>query len=248
MIARSTPSKERLGSPDSQGLAFCSARKNGAFTLIELLVVIVIIGVLMVMGPSLLKQDSGVSTSLSVVESFVEEARSRAVGKQIRTRLVVHRDSTGVDSERNLRYYAIAQFKEDPDGVEPGVWEFSNGRTLPDGVYFDPDTAATVAATIAGYNPSTDDSEELSFGEWRTGTIDFPGAPETAQACIYLEFNEEGICIQEGSGAPGGVVVLSRGVPQENQDPTFDEEDKVGFAIMRSGGTSILRDTALLQN
>ena len=230
------------------------SHRNGAgsgFTLIELLVVMTIITIMVSIGFSRFGGATpAVTTTLPVVEARIDVARSAATGGQTRARVVIHNDDSDTENpDRYLRFIAIAEEEKDAGGAGTGIWKsIGSDGYLMKGVFFDSAASENAAAAVEASNPPPEGSTVTGFGRWEEGSIEFTGKPEGPQPCYYIEFNSEGICIQEGSAAPGAAVVISRGVLAGDGDVIFDDSDKVGFVILRNGGTMHIRDTAELIN
>ena len=219
----------------------------GGFTLVELLTVMAIVSILLsvaAVGISRIDRGQATTTSLALTEALFNEARALAIGEGTRTRVVIHNDLNDSDNpDRYLRYLAIAVEEKNSSGTGTGNWTVaSRGTLLPSGVFFDHDSSKKVSAKVEGANPMS--GSITGFGEWNTGTIDFPGLPRSAQSCYYYEYNSEGICVAEGSSKPGGAFVVSQGSRgAKDSDPILDDKNKTGFVIWRNGSTSIYRNT-----
>lgn len=118
----------------------------------ELLVVVAIIGLMMTMAASVLRdagKGRGLESGVDMLESMVREARATAQGNDTYTRLIIASDpnDTSKDS-RHLRYMTVQMFRKDEnhsgnyDGTsvtQNGRWvSTSSGATLPPGVFFSP--------------------------------------------------------------------------------------------------------------
>jgi len=110
------------------------------FTLIELLIVIAIITILLTIGALGLKnmgKSTGVSAGVPVAEAIFDEARSLAIGKGVKTRVVIHakqNTSNKALKDRYLRYMVIQYFD-----VDKNKWMLPSGTKptkLPKGVYY----------------------------------------------------------------------------------------------------------------
>lgn len=205
------------------------------FTMVEILTVIAVMAILMsVASVGIQKIDRGQATTsaLAVTEALFDEARSVAVGRGTRARVLVHNeldDSNEDDRVRYLRYLAVAAWDEDSSS-----WEVvSRGTLLPSGVYFDADYSSDGASRVSG------------IGTYGTTTIRLPGADKAAKNCYYYEFNGEGICVDgDSAGAdPGAAFVLVSGVRLSGRDEIKTRgNNRTGFVIWRNGRTSLYRN------
>lgn len=125
-------------------------RIRRGFTLVELLVVMTIIGVMMTLASTVLR-DTGAGRTLDsgvdLVENLIREARATALGNDTYTRLVIANDPN--DTSKNSRHlrYMVVQMLRRSDGanydatssIPEGDWvSTSSGVLLPTGVYFSP--------------------------------------------------------------------------------------------------------------
>ncbi len=211
-----------------------------AFTLVEMLVVISIITAMLTIGALGLKnlsKASGVSASLPVAEAVFAEARSIAIGKGTKTRVLIHGENNKDDKyhrERFLRYMVVAYEELDKDGKPSGKWKLAaRGTSLSKGVYFDKKLSERNAPTI----------EKM--------TITLPGNSSTS--CYYYEFNPEGLITSpaiSGNKVPR-FVVRSGSLPPGADEPisTGDMKRNIGgFVIWRSGRTSLFRHPDQIEN
>jgi prepilin-type N-terminal cleavage/methylation domain-containing protein len=152
-----------------------------AFTLIELLVVISIIliasSIIFIGGNS--GGGASLSSSLRIVSGIAQGARGQAILKNAETRLIIHNDET--DLEKYRRYFGIVYWGEDSAGNE-GWLAATQGTSLPDGIYFDPDLVGS-----ATKDTMTLDYPRINVGENTTrasggGTVDY----------YYYKFNSNG--------------------------------------------------------
>ena len=178
-------------------------------------------GIFLGVAMSYVGKGATASSSLPVLEARFGEARALAVGQGIRTRIVIHNDPADTEyPERLLRHIGIATEEVDADGMGTGEWKIVGSQSnFPDGIFFDHEASAGLSIKVEGANPPSDGSPVTGFGRWKEGVVEFSGAPEAPQPCYYFEFNAEGICIHHGETAPGGAVVLSRGISQEGRRP-----------------------------
>ena len=178
------------------------------------------------------------TTALSVTEALFDEVRSRAVGKGIRARLLIHKelddnDPYKEDGDRYLRYmYMAVEGTNQAGDAQGGGWKVETQATkLPTGVYFSIEESERVAAAIGVGKPGT-------------MSIKLPGESDSLKECYYFEFNPEGVCVDSENAAlaPGAVVVLISGArPRGAEEPTILKNNKVGFVVWRNGRTSICR-------
>lgn len=203
------------------------------FTLVEMLVVIAIIAAMLTIGAIGMKNMSkarGVSAGLPIAEAVFAEARSLAVGKGTKARVLIHAQNDPTDElhrERFLSYMSIAYEELDDDGEPTGQWKIaSRGSRLPKGVFF----VETLSETNAPSLPEV--------------TITLPGNSSTR--CFYYEFNAEGL-ISEPAASGNSVprfVIRSGSLPPGADEPipTSNAKNNMGgFVIWRGGRTSVFR-------
>ncbi len=204
------------------------------FTLVEMLVVISIITVMLTVGSLGLRNLSkarGVSAGLPIAEAVFAEARSVALGKGTKTRVLISAEQDNHD--RYLRYMAIAYMELNNDGQETGNWIIaSRGSKLPEGVYFTKKLSENNALPV-------DDM-----------TIKLPGS--SPSPCYYYEFNSEGLITNpeiNGNSVPR-FVIMAGSLPPGASEPraTGDNKQNIGgFVIWRSGNTSVFRHPKQIQ-
>lgn len=204
---------------------------RSGFSLIELLVVIAIMSILLTMGAAALRGagGQGTSTALASIEALFDEARSIAIGKGTRSRVMVDVDDP--ETDYYLRRVAVAYEELDEEG-EPiqGSWVLTGrGYSMPDGTYF---------------------SRQYSSGGTGgldTESLDLAGGGYDGQWVVY-EFNSEGICTSGISGdgyqPPKFAIGAGARALGEDEPRTTSEarRDFKGFVIWRNGATSIFRD------
>ncbi len=185
-------------------------------------------------GLQSIKGGQSTTTALSITEALFDEARSAAVGRGTRARLLIHKDLNDADYEgdRYLSYMYVAVEGTNQAGeAQGGGWTVETRATkLPTGVYFSIEESERVAAAIGVGKPGT-------------MSIKLPGS-DALKECYYFEFNAEGVCVDSENAAldPGAAVVLIRGaLPRDAEEPTILKNNKVGFVIWRNGRTSIFR-------
>ncbi len=176
-----------------------------AFTLIELLVVITIIGIMMTLASTVLRNpgtgrtlDSGVD----LITNMIEEARATAQGNDTYTRLVIVSDPSDTSKDsRHLRFMVVQMLKRNlkengtydaSDVTIQGKWvSTSAGALLPPGVYFSPTFSTSLSWAKGGSN--------------RIGTGLSPIGRKKKARVYYFEFDEKGhfVAPSSGPGAPG---------------------------------------------
>ena len=171
---------------------------KSAFTLIELLVVMTIIGIMMTLASTVLRNpgtgrtlDSGVD----LLASMIEEARATAQGNDTYTRLVIVNDPSDTsENSRHLRYMVVQMLKRNSkengsydasDVSIQGQWvSTSAGAMLPAGVYFSPPSASLF--------PGRRDQGI------RLAQVSRPSAPKRKLACITLSSMKRDISWRRG--------------------------------------------------
>ncbi len=176
------------------------------------------------------------TTALAITEALFDETRSKAVGKGIRARLLIHKELNDEDREDRSRYlrsmYLAVESTNQAGDAQGGGWEIITRKTdFPKGVYFSIEESERVAAAIGVGKPGT-------------MSIKLPGKSDSLKECYYFEFNPEGVCVDSENAAlnPGAVVVLISGTrPLDAEEPMILKNNKVGFVVWRNGRTSIFR-------
>jgi prepilin-type N-terminal cleavage/methylation domain-containing protein len=198
-----------------------------AFTLVEVLIVIAIISILMTIaaiGIGNLSAGKGTATAIATTESLFDEARSIAVSKRCKARVMIDIDDPTDD--RYLRRVVIAHERIDDTGnVVANEWVLSSrGYVMPQGTFFSKE-----------YSVLKDGSKIPEIQLTGTNvTADFQGK------YAYYEFNAEGIFLQ-----PGASFILGTGIRQKGEtSPKVTksaQKDFAGFTIWRNGRTSTFR-------
>ena len=206
--------------------------KCRGFSLIEVLTVIAIIAVLMAAGAiglGNLRAGKGTSTAIASCESLFEEARTIAVSKNCKARIMVE-GRTGEDSY--LRRVVVAHEEIGADGNPvPNSWILSSrGYEMPQGTFYSQDYSkgAGGSGTVA--------TEDMSLkNEGGKEMTDYNG-----DYYVY-EFNGQGIFAAAGSS-----FVVGAGRPPTTSNPKpsttgSEARDFAGFVIWRNGRTSTFR-------
>lgn len=216
---------------------------KAAFTLVEMLIVIAIISILMTLGSIGLSGmgGKGVTSGVATAESLFDEARSTAVGKNIRACVLVAKSLTNNSADDLKRILIAYEDTENGIAVTPQKWVISSrGTVLPDQTFFSEEFSKMDHATKSGTLKTVGDSElKLS-----------PGASGKAVSASYegeyyiYEFNSQGICT-----TPGASFVIGNGSrnltqPASAQPPKVmasSKRDFGGFVVWRNGRTSVFR-------
>lgn len=163
------------------------------FTLIELLVVIFILGIMMTMASSILRdtgKGSSMESAVMQLESMVHEARAMAMGNETCTRLIIVNEPR--DASRHLRFMNIqllAKNDKSYDGTDVAPesrWTtVSNGVLLPQGIFFSPFYS----------RPLEGDHLDTMLGD-DTARLSNKGYTRV----VYAEFDEKGRFIHPQAG------------------------------------------------
>jgi prepilin-type N-terminal cleavage/methylation domain-containing protein len=215
-----------------------SAHSQAGFTLVELLVVILIMTVLLTIGASGFRNagGKGVSTALPSTEAIFDEARSIAVGKGTKSRVLI--DVDDVQSESNYLRRMVVVYEETDDEGNPieGEWALAGKAYV-----FPPKTYFSKEFSKKNHKSGAGQLDEESFN--------FDGSLYDGKY-LYYEFNAEGICVTglspsgEDYNAPSFVIGNgARGKGQAEPRTTNEgRRDFGGFVIWRNGATSVFRD------
>jgi prepilin-type N-terminal cleavage/methylation domain-containing protein len=215
------------------------------FTLVEVLTVIAIIAVLMAAGAiglDNINAGKGTSSAIASCESLFEEARTIAVSKRCKSRIMVDA-RTGEDTY--LRRVVIVREEIVEGNVVPNSWVLtSRGYEMPKGTFF---------------------SQVYSYGKGGSGTVatenmtglinkdSDPNDPENPPRSMtdyngnyYIyEFNGEGIFDKAGSN-----FVIGAGIRPKGKEPKTTRSagrDFAGFVIWRNGRTSTFRSPGQIE-
>jgi prepilin-type N-terminal cleavage/methylation domain-containing protein len=220
-----------------------------AFTLVEMLVVIAIMSILMTAGAIGLGNmgGKGVSSGVASAESLFDEARSIAVGQNLRSCVLVAKSLTNNPGD-NLRRILVAVEEtetnvsspdfgkaKNPNSETPNWVLTSRGVLLPDQTFF--------SAEFSKKNHSSGSGlvDEILSSKLQSA----PGvAVKAAFAGSYYiyEFNSQGII-----KTPGTSFVIGAGARNPNSATdrprvtSAGKRDFGGFVVWRNGRTSTFR-------
>lgn len=216
--------------PNAQVPARLCLRRG--FTLIEVLTVIAIITVLMAAGAiglGNLKAGKGTSSGIASCESLFEEARTIAVSKNCKSRIMV---DARTDQDTYLRRVVVVREEIGADGTPvANSWILaSRGYELPQGTFYSQDYSK-------GKGGSDVTPETMSMkSESGKSMTDYNGS------YYVYEFNGQGIF-----DAAGASFVIGAGRPPTTSSPkpkttASEARDFAGFVIWRNGRTSTYRN------
>jgi prepilin-type N-terminal cleavage/methylation domain-containing protein len=214
--------------------------RRSAFTLVELLVVIAIISILMTAGSIGLSGigGKGVTGGVSTVESLFDEARTTAMGKNIRAAVLVAKTLDNNPAE-DLRRVLVAYEETDPTTGEPVSpdsdspnWVLSSrGALLPEQTFFS-------AKFSAKDQTSGQPLDEISSSR-------ITGVKRSYEGTYYLYvFNAQGMMQTPGASFVIGSGARNPSTPSTSQPPRVTasaKRDFGGFVVWRNGGTSVFR-------
>lgn len=235
-------------------MKFFLNRISRGFTLIELLVVMTIIGVMMTLASTVLR-DTGTGRTLDsgvdIVENLIREARATAQGNDTYTRLAIVSDpnDTGKNSH-HLRYLVVQMLSRNNsinyDGTSTtaeGEWKStSSGVLLPPGVYFSP----TYSHALSWAEGSGD----------KIGTDTARISKTKRSRVYYFEFDEKGRYVAPSAGPnspsqPHRIVLINArlgkgrnahdGLVPMQVDSQHRPVGAKGLVIWPAGNTSTLR-------
>jgi prepilin-type N-terminal cleavage/methylation domain-containing protein len=219
--------------------------RSSAFTLVELLVVIAIISILMTAGSIGLSGmgGKGVTSGVTTAEALFDEARTTAVGRNLRTAVLVAKKLTN-NSADDLRRIVIAYEDVDVDGKpkeqnsnSPPKWVFSSrGLLLPDQTFFSSE-----------FSKQQDGSKipDVKSADLRSAPVTNKAVSKAYEGDYYIyEFNSQGICKTPGASfiIGSGARPLSKSADTNPPRVTGSaQRDFGGFVVWRNGRTSLFR-------
>jgi prepilin-type N-terminal cleavage/methylation domain-containing protein len=214
-----------------------------AFTLIEMMVVVAIISILMTIGVIGMNAIGGKSVSggVSSAEALFEEARYLAVGKRVRTCVLVAR-SLNINRPDELRRLLVAHEEINattgaplaPTDPTPRWVITSRGSVLPKDVYF------STSFSKKDHKAATD----LDF----VTSADLVGLKASYAGTYFVyEFDADGIARHPGASFVIGIGkrnqnVAATGANRPRVDASAAKRDFGGFLVMRNGSVSVFRD------
>lgn len=199
------------------------------FSLIELLTVIAIISILMTVaaiGVGGAMGGKGVGSAVASVEAVFEEARSTAISRQTKTRVLV--DVSDPKSRENYLRRVVMVYEElDENGAPIKDNWVLGGRAfyLPDHTFFS----------------RTFSVKDISSGSGQLDSMTLTNVSRAYQGeYLYYEFNSEGI-----SSNPGASFIVGTGARNIGEQKPIvtasSKRDFGGFVVRRNGRTSVFR-------
>jgi prepilin-type N-terminal cleavage/methylation domain-containing protein len=220
---------------------------KSAFTLVEMLVVIAIISILMTAGSIGLSGmgGKGVTSGVATAESLFDEARTTAVGRNLRACVLVAKSLTNNPSE-DLRRIVVAYEDvdatgqaKDPTNPNP-VWVISSrGAVLPDQTFF------SEKFSRKNHDAGTGNLDEIKDTSLRSEPTKGTAAKASFKGTYYIyQFNSQGICT-----TPGASFIIGTGARNSTKSAATApprvtagaKRDFGGFVIWRNGRSSVFR-------
>lgn len=223
------------------------------FTLVELLVVIAIISILMTAGSIGLSGmgGKGVTSGVATAESLFDEARTTAVGRDLRSCVLVAKTLTNnpaddlrrivvayeeTETDKNKPNYGGAK---DPDNLNPNWVLSSRGAVLPDQTFF------SEQFSKKDHDGGSGAIDEISDSKIKDTNGNSLKSTSAYKGSYYIyEFNTQGVC-----KTPGASFIIGSGARNLSKSSTAQpprvtasaKRDFGGFVIWRNGRTSLFR-------
>jgi hypothetical protein len=212
-----------------------------------MLVVIAIISILMTAGSIGLSNlgGRGVTSGVDTSEALVDEARSLAIGKNLRTAILVARELEN-NSAEDRRRILVAHEEPGPDGSaantgnDPNWVLTSRGALLPDQTFY------SQKFSQKAHTPSSS-AADIDYIE----STKIVGAKASYRGSYFVyRFNSQGMPIdKDGNTMAGASFVIGSGTrllakPARTDPPMVvgsAKRDFGGFVIWRNGRTSVFR-------
>jgi len=219
-----------------------------AFTMVELLVVIVIISLLMTAGSIGISNlgGKGVTGGVATAEALFDEARNNAVGRNLRSAVLVSKTLTNNPADDLRRIVVVYENTNDqgqpaaPDDPNPDWVLSARGTLLPEQTFFSSRFSKLNHSSLAGEIPTiSHDKLRTSAG---TGSSQV-GQTYRGDWYVY-QFNAQGIALSPGasfiigSGSRNLTMSSSAAAPRVTGSA---KRDFGGFVIWRNGRTTVFR-------